>query len=106
MGVLATVRIDEMTICFSVLVESGNSTPNSEHSEGDGVYGRNTITGKKSSSNCIPSNGSLPHNRLPVEQDPAANQGKKDFWAAAFKRTIFFSGFFGGFVNSSKLVKQ
>lgn len=89
MGVLATVRTDEMTICFSVLVESGNSTPNSEHSEGDGVYGRNIITGKKSSSNCIPSNGPLPPNRLPVEQDPAANQGKKHFWADTFKGLAF-----------------
>lgn len=68
-----------MTISFSVIVESGNSTPCSELSEGDGTYGRNIIAGKKNSSNCIPSNGPLPHNHLPVEKDPppAKNQGKK-----------------------------
>lgn len=58
-----------------VIVESGNSTPCSEHSEGDGISGRNIITGKKSSSNCIPSNGPLPQNHLPVEQDLEAYQG-------------------------------
>lgn len=95
-----------MTICFSVIVESGNSTPCSEHSEGDGISGRNIITGKKSSSNCIPSNGPLPQNHLPVEQDLEAYQGKTNVGRFALQLKVFPSGFFSVLVKSCKLVKQ